>query len=297
MPRPVIAPTRRALFRVPAEGRDYEVLLHAPHTFALQINAAQPRFATSFAVNLGAGDGVSCNDPVFPLFQAGFAGLAVEAGDNAALLYNLPAGNIRKCQGTLITPSNVVALLEAARCPEHPDFLKIDIDGYDGPVLLEILKAGYRPKVLQVEVQSEIPPPLDFAVLYDPEYRCQDASGRQGGFYGASLSHVANLGRRFGYFPVQVDFVTAFTHDVTLVDSRYRQVIQESFGIVERGDRELYLEHPPGYPHFKEDDGIDSLPWRTARDPHELLRTIWAACLTACQRKHGKVLPFALLVS
>jgi hypothetical protein len=282
------------VFRVPAEQRDYVVQLFAPHLFALHINAAQPRFASSFAVNLGAGDGISCNDPVLPLFQAGFAGLAVDAASNPALLTNLPAASIRKIQGTLITPTNVVNLLESSRCPQHPDFFKIDIDGYDAPVLLEILKAGYRPKVLQVEIQPEIPPPVEFAVLFDPDYRCQDSKGRQGGFYGASLAHVANLGRRFGYFPVQLDFVSAFTHDVTLVDERYRDLIRDSFGIAERSDRELFLDHPPGYSHFREDDGIDTHSWRRASDPHLLIKAIWTACLVACQNKHGKLLPFLL---
>jgi hypothetical protein len=297
MPRQLITPTGHFIVPVPAEQRNYEVVLYAPHLFALQISAAQLRFATSYAVNLGAGDGVSCNDPVYPLFQAGFSGLAVEGAASPALLNNLPAANIRKCPGTLITPNNVVALLEASHCPQSPDFLKVDIDGYDAPVLLEILKAGYRPKVIQLEVQPEFPPPLEFSVLFDPEYRCQDANNRVCGFYGASLSHMANLGRRFGYFPVQIDFISPFTHDVTLVDVRYRNLILDSFGIAERYDRDLFLNHPPGYSHFRDDDGIETFAWRSQADPHSLLKSVWTACVASCQKKHGKVLPFLLTVS
>ena len=46
MPGPVIPPTRRATVRVPAERRDYDVAVYAPHLFALAINAARPRFAS-----------------------------------------------------------------------------------------------------------------------------------------------------------------------------------------------------------------------------------------------------------
>jgi Methyltransferase FkbM domain len=290
-------PTRRVVRKVPEEGREYDVTLHAPYRFAQEIATAQPRFSNRFAVNLGAGDGVSCNDPVLPLYQAGWAGLAVERERNAALLVNLPAPSIRKLISTLITPDNVAELLADNGCPATPDLLKLDIDGYDGPVLLEILRAGFRPKVIQLEVQPEIPPPIEFAVLYDPAYRCVDSAGKVGGFYGASLGYVCNLGRRFGYFPVQLDFVTGFTHDVTLVSDRYRDLMLKRFGITERDDRDLFLAHPPGYSHFRADDGIDTRSWRRREDHHALLRTVWDACIAACQRKHGTLLPFHLAVA
>ena len=290
-------PVRRVVREVPEEEREYEVTLHAPYRFAQEIVAAQPRSSNRFAVNLGAGDGVSCNDPVLPLYRAGWGGLAVEGGRNETLLANLPAPWIRKLINTVITPDNVAELLADNGCPDTPDFLKLDIDGYDGPVLLEVLRAGFRPKVIQLEVQPEIPPPIEFAVLYDPTYRCVNADGKVGGFYGASLGYVCNLGRRFGYFPVQVDFVTGFTHDVTLVSDRYRDLMLQRFGISERADRDLFLAHPPGYSHFRDDDGIDTRSWRHREDHHALLRTVWDACIAACQRKHGTLLPFHLAIA
>ena len=239
--------------------------IHAPYRFAEEIATAEPRFSNRFAVNLGAGDGVSYNDPVLPLYQAGWTGLAVEGELNEVLPANLPAPSIRKLIGTVITPDNVAQLLADNGCPESPDFLKLDIDGYDGPVLLEILRAGFQPKVIQLEVQPEIPPPVEFAVLYDPAYQCTDSAGKTGGFYGASLGYITNLGRQFGYFPVQLDFVTGFTHDVTLVPDRYRDLMFRRFGITELDDRDLFLAHPPGYSHFRADDGIDTRPWRHRR--------------------------------
>ncbi len=291
-----LLPVRRAVVKLREERREYDVTVHAPYRFAEEIATAQPRFSNRFAVNLGAGDGVSCNDPVFPMYQAGWAGLAVEGERNEALLANLPAPSIRKLIGTVITPGNIAELLADNGCPETPDFLKLDIDGYDGPVLLEILRAGFRPKVLQLEVQPEIPPPIEFAVLYHPAYRCADSAGKVGGFYGASLAYVTNLGRRFGYFPVQVDFVTGFTHDVTLVSDRYRDLVRRRFGITECDDPELFLAHPPGYSHFRMDDGIDTRAWRESEDHHALLATVWDACVAACRRKHGTLLPFHLAV-
>lgn len=285
---------RRVLVRSSADGRDYEVTLIAPHAFALAIAEAHPAEANRYAVNLGAGDGVSCNDPVFPLFQAGYAGVAIEGGDNAALHANLPAPAIRKLTRTFITPDNVAALLAQAGCPAEPDFLKLDIDGYDGPVLRALFEAGIRPKVVQLEVQPEIPPPVAFAVHYHPDYRCIGRDERVSGFYGASLAYMTDLGRRFGYFAAQIDFVTGFTHDVTLVDRRYAPVAAARFGLVERPDRELFLAHPPGFSHFRE-NGVDTLPWRGLADPHALLASVWDAADIACRHKHdGRLLPFHL---
>jgi hypothetical protein len=289
-------PVRRTVRKVPEE-RAYDVTVRAPYRFVREVAGALPRSSGHFAVNLGAGDGVSYNDPVLPLYRAGWAGLAVEGERNAALMANLPSPSVRKLIGTSITPDNVVELLADNGCPEMPDFLKLDIDGYDGPVLLEILRAGFRPKVIQLEVQPEMPPPIEFAVLYDPVYRCVDSTGKVGGFYGASLAYVCNLGRRFGYFPAQVDFVTGFTHDVTLVSDRYRDLVLERFGITERDDRDLFLEHPPGYSHFQADDGIDTRSWRRREDHHALIRSVWDACVASCLRKHGTLLPFHLAVA
>jgi hypothetical protein len=47
--------------------------------------------------------------------------------------------------------------------------LKIDIDGFDGPVLAATLESGYRPNLIQVEINPEIPPPLEFSVMYTPD--------------------------------------------------------------------------------------------------------------------------------
>lgn len=286
-------PVRRLLVRSAADGRDYTVSLVPPHAMALAIAEAHPGEANRFAVNLGAGDGVSCNDPVYPLYQAGYAGLAIEGGANPALAVNLPSPSIRKLTATFITPDNIASLLKDNGCPRDPDFLKLDIDGYDGPVLRAIFEAGFRPKVLQLEVQPEFPPPLAFAVHYHPDYRCVDDRNKVSGFYGASLAYMAELGRRFGCFAAQVDFITAFTHDVTLVDRRFAPLMQSRFGIVERPDRELFLAHPPGYSHFQE-NGVDTLPWRAMGDPHALLASAWEAASVACGQKHGRSLPFHL---
>ncbi len=290
------APHREGRIWDARENRTYYCRLYRPHVLAEAVNAAYPDQATRYAVNIGAGDGVSCNDPVYPLFACGFGGLAVEGGDAPTLASNLPADNIRKLTRTFVTPMNVAELLRAAACPVNCDFLKIDIDGYDGPVLKAVLEAGYRPKVIQMEVNPEFPPPIAFSVLYHPRYRGSDRAGRVGGFYGASTAYVLHATRLYGYRLAYLDFVTEWTHDVTLVRGDLFEVAVGVLGeeIRTASVRDRWLAHPPGYSHFAE-YGIDSLAWRYRTDYHELVPEIWEHCLAADATKHEDfVVPFHL---
>lgn len=67
-------------------------------------------------------------------------------------------------------PPQFPAALRKERVPTGlgVDFFKMDIDSFDCHVLEEVMKAGYRPKVLMMECENGFPPPLRFAVKYSP---------------------------------------------------------------------------------------------------------------------------------
>lgn len=90
------------------------------------------------------------------------------------------------------------------------DYFKNDLDAYDCAVTYSVLKAGYRPKVVHMEVNSEIPYPVAFGVNYDDNYKSNLGSN---GFYGCSVGMVAGVVKPFGYEFVGV----SPTHDVLLV--------------------------------------------------------------------------------
>jgi hypothetical protein len=279
-----------------ADGKEYQVGIFEPYRIVEEINKAFPEKSNRFAVNLGCGDGKSMNDPAYPLFTKGYAGLAVEGETNDDLFRNLPAPSIHKLTGTFVTPYNVCEILDIYNCPRDCDFFKIDLDGYDGVVLRAALESGFRPKVLQAEVNPEFPPPVSFCVQYDEKYRPHDAQGNIGGFYGASLGYMADLCGTYGYRIAQIDFVTQWTHDVTLVHEEFLSILEQHVGkeFLQMSLRDLFLSHPPAWSHFKE-YGIDTLPWRYESDYYRLIGKIWSACLSADQRKHeGHCVPFHL---
>lgn len=244
-------------------------------------------------VNVGAHDGKSFDDPCFPLFERGYSGVAIEGTDNPNLFKNLPSPDIQKITGCFVTPQNIADVLEKASTPKHVDYLKIDIDGYDGPVLAAILEAGYRPKLIQVEINPEIPPPFEFSVMYHPNYLNQDATGRFTGFYGMSLSYAARIARHYGYHLIYMDNITPATHDILLAKNELADLLGSDPQMSATSLRRRYLAHPlPACFHFSE-CGFDPMKWRYRTDYAALAVEIWYACLTCCAAKHqGQARPF-----
>lgn len=255
------------------------------------INKEQPSFASRFVVNIGAGDGVGCNDPCYPLYQLGYGGLAVEGGDNASLRSNLSAENITTLTNFFVNPYNVKELFQQHRVPLNFDMLKTDIDGYDGPVLEAVLSAGYRPKVIQAEINPEIPPPIAFSVAYHAAYKTLDDNGVFSGFYGMSLSYLANIARKYGYHIACLDNITPFTHDAILIRNDLAGIVGSNSEMTAQSIRKMYYEHPPGYSHFR-DYGIDTLEWRYETDTQKLANSVWNGCFAAAVRKFNAAYPF-----
>jgi hypothetical protein len=180
-----------------------------------------------YAVNFGAGDGfcmipAQCGtadtlghgDPVYPLYRSfGYSGLAVEGNPQLLpfLTANLPAQNIAKVT-SFITPVTAVGLLMQNKAPLDMDYFKNDIDSYDCAVLYSVLKSGYKPKIIQVEVNPEIPYPIVFGVNFKDGFKSNLGNA---GFYGCSLTLAAGLTKPFGYELVSV----SLTHDVIFVRS------------------------------------------------------------------------------
>lgn len=127
-----------------------------------------------FALNIGGNDGKS-HDPVFPLFErANYHGLVIEADEifRDALYHNLSPVNHTGCVFPLvktIPPESYAALLHAYGFPLNFDAMKVDVDSIDLPLAREILNAGYRPKIVAIEYNPDIPPPFQWFVEYDPD--------------------------------------------------------------------------------------------------------------------------------
>lgn len=167
--------------------------------------------AQKYCVDIGASDGVSMSNS-YALYRAGWNGLAVECDPRkfatlAAVHDASPTIHLAKC---MVTPVNVLALLQANDVPETFGFLSLDIDGYDYFVL-DVLLSQYRPALICAEINEKIPPPICFTVSWNPDY-----FWRGDHFFGQSIAQVGLLCERHRYALVELHYNNVFLVPVEL---------------------------------------------------------------------------------
>lgn len=152
-----------------------------------------------YAVEIGAGDGKRLDgyhrplDPIWPLFESGFGGLAVESNQvfdhqhvksssddppmtyasgklSSALASANASGNVRIAWARA-TPTNVAELLRAHATPLRFDALNVDVDGDELPLIEAILTAGFSPATIALTINPDVPPPIQVRTrLVDPTH-------------------------------------------------------------------------------------------------------------------------------
>ena len=160
---------------------------------------------TPYLINLGASDrgaklGNANADAVgLRMDNTTFAGFAADPGHFR--IYGSTNPNVVTSR-TAVTPSNIVALLDAARAPLNPHLLKVDIDSYDADVVRAVLTTR-QPTFIFVELNEKIPPPLSLCFHYR-KWSPWHFWHRGGHHYGCSLSAYSELLRGLGYSLVSV---------------------------------------------------------------------------------------------
>jgi hypothetical protein len=161
--------------------------------------------AIGYCVDIAAADGTTMSN-TWSLYRSGWAGLAVEY-DGAR--FSTLARRYRSFKDVrlarcMVTPENIRALLLANQTPPDFEFLSLDIDGYDHFVLDELLQ-DYRPQLICVEINENIPPPIRFTVDWNPNY-----SWAEDHFYGQSIAKLDELLTKHQYSLVRLNYNNAF---------------------------------------------------------------------------------------
>ena len=208
-----------------------------------------------YIVNIGANDGKTM-DPLYEYFAAGASGLLVELDDqNFALLNaNVPWDDrVTKVQQT-ITPANVGDVFLSHGVPRVPDILKIDIDSYDVIVVEHMLSdTSFRPKIIIMEINEKIPPPISFTINYYQPY-----SYKGDHCYGVSIEKAVSAANAHGYAAVALDW-----NNLILVDERHYGF---RFDVLDKSTTSLYNT---GYWNRKE--RASKFPWNADVDHWVLL--------------------------
>lgn len=163
---------------------------------------------TGSFVEIGAGNGLE-NNSAYLLLQ-GWSGLWIDANPKmsktARSQYGAALAERRlRLAERFIDAENVAAILQEFQIPAEFDLLSLDIDRNTYYVWQAL--AAFRPKVVAVEYNAQIPPHVDWKVDYDAGRVWNGTS-----YFGASLKAYELLGRRLGYELVGCDLagVNAF---------------------------------------------------------------------------------------
>ena len=187
-----------------------------------------------FAVDIGAGDGQRLDNykralnPVLPLFRAGWAGLSVEEdavydGRGGAQSKGMPFASSRRSEVLALhnasggirvawaaaLPSNIGALLEAAGAPMELDALHVDVDGLELPLLRAVLDAGYAPKVVALQFNADVPPPVYWSMAWReggarPAGHQRTSAGPSAAALWHALSEAGPSGSRYSLVAFQL---------------------------------------------------------------------------------------------
>ena len=149
-----------------------------------------------YIVDIAAGDGYrqSCT---LDFFKKNWQGLCVEMDPIrfsllSFLYHQFPKVNLSK---NIVTPLNVHLILKANDVPKNFDLLNLDIDSYDLEVMGKILEENYMPKVISMEINEKIPPPIYFSTKFNKD----DNWEKQDHFFGCSITAAADLLTKNGY--------------------------------------------------------------------------------------------------
>jgi hypothetical protein len=146
-------------------------------------------------VEFGVETGVECN--TVKLLLEGWKGLWIDGSDaNIAEMQNsfrpfVASGHLR-LRANMVTAENINSLIEQGKLTGDIDLLSVDIDYNDYWVWKAITIV--RPRVVVIEYNGTLRPPMSLVVPYDPVRRWDGTN-----FFGASLEALVKLGREKGY--------------------------------------------------------------------------------------------------
>ena len=185
-------------------------------------------------------------------------GIFVEYDPHKSAILNLiysQFSNVSVFRGK-VTPRNAKEIMSAVGLPRNLDLLNVDIDSYDLEVLESILASGFQPRVISIEINEKIPPPIRFSVLFDDFF-----SWRGDHFFGCSFAAVSDLAARFNYVPIKLVYNNALFVSNEAAKNFDRASVAELYetGYKHSKDRERLFRHNRDVEHWLEMSPEDAM--------------------------------------
>jgi len=171
-------------------------------------------------VEFGSGDGLE-NNTLYLLCQ-GWSGVWIDGNETFVQeqrrMYKplVDAGRLKPLHA-FVTTENINQLIGGeGGLSGSIDLLSIDIDGNDYYLFDAI--SIVRPRVVVIEYNAYVPPPISWKIPYDPSFAWDQTA-----YFNSSLSSTAALARKKGYTLVGCNFVglNAFFVQTDLVSDNF----------------------------------------------------------------------------
>ena len=142
-----------------------------------------------YLVDLGAGDGKELSNTL-ALLESGWSGRRFDRQETVDGF---------EVVGADITYENVLQTLTTFHVPPDVDLLSLDLDGNDFYILRKILRGGFRPRVMVVEINPTLPEEPPVAIVYNPAHVFDSTN-----YFGASLGAFRRVCAAHGYCLVHI---------------------------------------------------------------------------------------------
>ena len=191
-----------------------------------------PKNQPGTVVDIGAGNGVRWSNS-YALVVEGWNALGIEADPHKYTLLTQVYRRFRnaRASNSCVQPAEIGSLLKSFGIDKDFSVLCLDVDGNDYWILEAIL-ASFRPRLIITEINEKIPPPIRFAVKYDPAFQLRHH------FYGYSIAALEDLCVRHGYGILRLEYNNAFIAPQELARDRFIDAsVAYDEGYRDRGDR------------------------------------------------------------
>jgi hypothetical protein len=156
-------------------------------------------------VDIGASDGVAFSNSRHLIESHGWSGLLIEPDPEKAsqlVLNNRAAVDRTNIVVGYAKSGTITKVFDAFDIPIDFGFLSLDIDSFEYPITEAILRK-YRPRLICIEINERIPPPIHF-------YVCDTGSVPPTLLSGCSITAACSLLCKHLYTPIELHYNNLF---------------------------------------------------------------------------------------
>ncbi len=196
----------------------------------------QIKHPNRYFIEIGSSYGIE-NNTAWLAIGKKFNGIMIEGNPKASVqasnLYGILNIGV-ECINAFVTKNNISQLKDWA-LHHAPDLFSLDIDGNDYYIAEDIMRSGFKPKIIVVEYNSAFGPSQKLTISYEDNFN-MSAAHETHLYYGVSICGWRRFFEKWGYKFITVDkngvnafFVNPAEFEAEFIDKLKGLEFQENF--------------------------------------------------------------------